>query len=99
MGSLVRSSRAASILAYLLIVAVAIASTLLDEFLDHWSSGMAWIPLLNYARAIVLALKYGGSSLGGDLGHYMTGTFVTATISFVLGPVRRTCSPLFLLPP
>ena len=87
LGAVVRHSRPATILAYLIIIFAAVTAMILNQFVTHWPSGLSWVPFLSYSRTLYLLLKYGGSSIvnGSELQLAFVSTFLTGTIGLVLG--------------
>lgn len=49
--------------AYLVIIFLSVASSILNEFKETWPPSLYWLPFLNYCRSLALLLRYGGSTL------------------------------------
>ena len=60
-AALPSSPYVAAIAGYFVILAVSLANFLLTLLLQPWPRGLAWVPLLSYARAGTLILSYGGA--------------------------------------
>ena len=96
MASLFPRARLASIVSYMIVVLVAITTgVLVVQGLDPWPSALLWVTPLGYARAIVLVLAYGGSSIepGSELQTALLILFVTGTLELVAGMYLHAVLP------
>ena len=60
------SPRLVSIVTYILIISISVASFLLTMLLSPWPAYLSWVPFLSYTRASVLVLQYGGDTIPVD---------------------------------
>lgn len=95
LGAGLPSPRAATILAYLAVVCVAVANFLCTMFLSPWPTSLTWVPVLSYARAATLILSYGGAWVtdGSETQLALLVTLLQGTLALGLGAYLHAVVP------